>query len=682
VYFNLAVAVWGFGCFIVGIASNEASAKFGWKFAHVGGIFVGVFFYHVTCIFCELKRNKSIMTTYVIGIFYLFFTVMTDQVIDRTRFIFGLFYNDATWLFSIMISLWLFSVVWSFIELVRFFPKTKGIKRTQTKYIVLGFLTGFVGGISTFFPEFRIDILYPFGNFTIPIYCIIVTYAILRYRLMDINIVVKKTAVYSLSAGLLSGIFVIFVLTMTRLISNFAAISSFKISLIAAVLIALSFDPLRNRVQGLVDKVFYKKTYDYYAVIQHVSQTLSAVFNIQKIYSFVGDTIFSTLGLKDIYLLSAVTGRDYSVVYSRSFLSDERKMRREGGIAERDTDHLKVKENSEIIQLLKRSDNVVIKEELEGIREILGQKLIDDFKNTLKPFNGEAIIPVFIDDNLAIIIMLSEKLSGDVFTDQDIRLLDTIAHQTSIAVKNARLYSEKISSDRLASIGLMSATFAHEIRNPLTSIKTFAQLMPDKYTDAEFRENFSRLAVEEIGRIDRLIRDLMSFSSGNVTPPNTLIDLTGLVEETIGRLKTKLEMENSDIRVEKLFKNEKIRVVGDAQRLQQSFMNIMNNGCQAMGKNGILLIDINRNAQYVDVKIIDTGRGVAQEEVSNIFDPFYTTKPMGLGLGLAISKKIIEDHGGRVSVESKLSKGTTFTISIPVQDNPKGKENGADSLIK
>jgi hypothetical protein len=232
VYFNLAVAVWGFGCFIVGIASNEASAKFGWKFAHVGGIFVGVFFYHVTCIFCELKRNKSIMTTYVIGIFYLFFTVMTDQVIDRTRFIFGLFYNDATWLFSIMISLWLFSVVWSFIELVRFFPKTKGIKRTQTKYIVLGFLTGFVGGISTFFPEFRIDILYPFGNFTIPIYCIIVTYAILRYRLMDINIVVKKTAVYSLSAGLLSGIFVIFVLTMTRLISNFAAISSFKISLI------------------------------------------------------------------------------------------------------------------------------------------------------------------------------------------------------------------------------------------------------------------------------------------------------------------------------------------------------------------------------------------------------------------------------------------------------------------
>jgi signal transduction histidine kinase len=309
-----------------------------------------------------------------------------------------------------------------------------------------------------------------------------------------------------------------------------------------------------------VDKVFYKKTYDYYAVIQHVSQTLSAVFNIQKIYSFVGDTIFSTLGLKDIYLLSAVTGRDYSVVYSRSFLSDERKMRREGGIAERDTDHLKVKENSEIIQLLKRSDNVVIKEELEGIREILGQKLIDDFKNTLKPFNGEAIIPVFIDDNLAIIIMLSEKLSGDVFTDQDIRLLDTIAHQTSIAVKNARLYSEKISSDRLASIGLMSATFAHEIRNPLTSIKTFAQLMPDKYTDAEFRENFSRLAVEEIGRIDRLIRDLMSFSSGNVTPPNTLIDLTGLVEETIGRLKTKLEMENSDIRVEKLFKNEKIRV--------------------------------------------------------------------------------------------------------------------------
>ena len=244
---------------------------------------------------------------------------MTDQFINRTRFVFNLFYNNATLLYSIILALWIFLVVWSFVKLLRFLPVTRGIKRTQTLYMILGFLTGFLGGVSTFLPEFEIDIVYPIGNFTIPIYCLVSTYAILRYRLMDINIVVKKTAVYSLSAGLLASLFIVIVLAMTKYLTGFLGITSFTIMAIAAIIIALLFNPIRNRIQRIIDKIFYKKTYDYYSTLQKVSHELASTFNLKRIYGFIGDTISSALGLKNIYLLSLFPDKTYRMVYLTTY---------------------------------------------------------------------------------------------------------------------------------------------------------------------------------------------------------------------------------------------------------------------------------------------------------------------------------------------------------------------------
>jgi signal transduction histidine kinase len=516
-------------------------------------------------------------------------------------------------------------------------------------------LIGFLGGISTFFPEFKVDAIYPFGNFTIPIYCLISTYAILRYRLMDIHVVIKKTLVYSLSAGILTSIFVVFVLAMTEFLSGWAGISSFTITVFAALIIAALFTPLKNKIQSILDKTFFVKTYDYYTAVQKVSQNLATMFDPQKIFNFVGDMIFSTLGLKNIYLMATIPGGDFQVVYKKFYRYGK----------DKENEDLKIHKNTKTVQFLNRSNDIVIKDEIRERREEIGKKTAECFENTLKPFQGEAILPVFIDDKLEILFILGEKISGNIFTEEDVKLLNTISHQTSIALKNAKLYTEKISSERLASIGMVSATFAHEIRNPLTSIKTFAQLMPEKYADAEFRENFSKIAIDEIGRIDRLIKDLMSIATKNVAIPKDEVDLYKLLDEILERMKVNLEMGNSKIRVEKMYKKDKITVIGDSQKLQQSFMNIINNGCQAMDDDGVLTVDIKPNSQNIDIVITDTGKGISPVEINKIFDPFYTTKDRGVGLGLAISKKIVEDHGGTMTVESTLTKGTTFIASLP-----------------
>ncbi len=108
---------------------------------------------------------------------------------------------------------------------------------------------------------------------------------------------------------------------------------------------------------------------------------------------------------------------------------------------------------------------------------------------------------------------------------------------------------------------------------------------------------------------------------------------------------------------------------GDATKLKQAFVNVITNGCQAMNGNGILTVEINQNSRNVDVKIKDIGNGIHPDDILKIFDPFITTKEKGVGLGLAISKRIIEDHNGKITVRSELSKGSTFTISLPVQND-------------
>jgi signal transduction histidine kinase len=662
--FNLSVAVWGYGCFIAGIASTESAALYGWRFGQVGGTFIAVFFYHMVCIFCELQRRVSLRLFYIWGLIYLYFCFSTKFLFANTWVTPNVHYNDATSLSTTLVISWLFIVCLSFFEILRFFPKTKGIKRTQTLYLIVGFLTGFIGGASTLIPMFNINFP-PFGNVTIPIYCMISTYAILRYRLMDINLVFRKGMVYSLSAGILTGLFVVLVLTMTKFLSEISGISSFAITTASALIIAFLFNPLKNKVQSFIDKSFYKNTYDYYPIIRKVSRKLTSIFDINELFNYVGGVIFSTLRLSNIYLLSAVPGSGYEIAYHKSTKKDKDKKTKE--ISENEGDGLTIRKNSELVKFFRKSDDVLIKDELPGLEKSLGYQLIEHINNDLEPFEGEAVVPVFTDKKLILLIVLGEKLSGDMFTNEDLNFLGIISNQIAISIKNTQLYKDKVDSEKLASIGMMSATFAHEVRNPLTSLKTFAQLMPERHDDEEFREVFSKIVVNDIEKIDGLINDLLDFSSARKSARVNNFNLTKLIDEMIEYVNGKIDFEQKHIAFEKKYDDHEIPMTGDQNRLKRVFSNIMNNGCQAMDGDGVLTVDIRPNGKMVEISIADTGRGIPPENISTIFDPFVTTKEMGVGLGLAICKRIVEDHKGKISVQSKLEKGTTFKISLPLQ---------------
>jgi signal transduction histidine kinase len=226
-------------------------------------------------------------------------------------------------------------------------------------------------------------------------------------------------------------------------------------------------------------------------------------------------------------------------------------------------------------------------------------------------------------------------------------------------------------ADRLSSLGLLTAGLAHEIRNPLVAIRTFTQLLPERYDDAEFREGFQGLALKEVDRICGLINDLLSFarpSKPNVAPEN----INDVVDNIARILESQAKEKN--VEVQRELGHDVPKVWIDREQMKQVFMNLILNAIQAMNDGGTIVISTRLSAkndpelirEYVQVEIRDTGIGIPPEDLEHIFDPFFTSKDEGSGLGLAVSHQIVQEHGGIVTVESTMGKGTSFFVHIPV----------------
>jgi signal transduction histidine kinase len=240
-------------------------------------------------------------------------------------------------------------------------------------------------------------------------------------------------------------------------------------------------------------------------------------------------------------------------------------------------------------------------------------------------------------------------------------------------------------ADRLSSLGLLTAGLAHEIRNPLVAIRTFTQLLPERYDDPEFRNGFQGLALKEVDRICGLINDLLSFarpSKPNVAPEN----ISDVVENIARILETQAREKNVEITREFDLSLPKVWI--DKEQMKQVFMNLILNAIQAMKDGGSIVISTRISAknnadlikEYVQVYIRDTGVGIPEENLEHIFDPFFTSKDEGSGLGLAVSNQIVQEHGGFVTVESTVGKGSVFFVHVPIGKPVRLATNGRAHL--
>jgi two-component system nitrogen regulation sensor histidine kinase GlnL len=270
------------------------------------------------------------------------------------------------------------------------------------------------------------------------------------------------------------------------------------------------------------------------------------------------------------------------------------------------------------------------------------------------------------------------RLGSSSFSSHTGALLGVLVVFTDLTTVK-KLENQVRRTDRLASIGTLAAGMAHEIKNPLVTVKTFTQLLPERYQDEDFRGTFSTLIGQEVRRIDDIVNQLLEFARP-AKPDLAPIGLHTVVGKCLRLLEQQMRQRNLELRKE--FTEESDAILGDANLLQQAFVNFLLNAIDSMQEGGALTVstshlrfDRRARAKYgehsddrrIRLSIRDTGVGIAPEKLPHIFDPFFTTKSHGTGLGLSVSHGIIQDHGGDIEVESQPGQGTVFHIVFPVR---------------
>ena len=219
----------------------------------------------------------------------------------------------------------------------------------------------------------------------------------------------------------------------------------------------------------------------------------------------------------------------------------------------------------------------------------------------------------------------------------------------------------QMQAQKLAVAGQIAAGIAHEVRNPLTSVNGFLQLMKTQYPE---RTDYFDIIFSEIKRIDFVLSELLVLAK-----PQSVhfqeVQLHGLLEQVITLLKTNAVLSNIDLK-QPFKKQDAGAILADANQMKQLFINLIKNAIEAMPEGGSIYISTEKVMNEWKITIQDEGKGMSEEDIQKIYDPFFSTKTEGTGLGLTICATILKDHHGRMDVVSELGKGTTFHIYLPV----------------
>ena len=221
-------------------------------------------------------------------------------------------------------------------------------------------------------------------------------------------------------------------------------------------------------------------------------------------------------------------------------------------------------------------------------------------------------------------------------------------------------------SERLAALGQLSAGLAHEIRNPLGVISASAEILEKNVaTENEVAREVSGFIRSEVHRTNELVTRFLNFTRPSPLQKETA-DLNDVVRRAVSQLMEQVKSRTGDIQIKQDL-HELPRFSFDATLIESAVLNLLLNGYEAMSAGGTLLVRTRRDGSMARIEVVDSGVGIKQDQMENIFNPFFTTKPDGVGLGLAMVSKFVDSHGGKISVSSKAGQGATFRILLPLQ---------------
>lgn len=686
--FCFSVALWGFGIYKIATAKNVEEAIFSWRIAEVGVIFIPVLLTHFVIKFLNLNRKWFLSIFYFLTFIFLYFNIFTHYFINQVRFVFNQFYyiSPPTILYTLFVFMFLGVAVYNIIQLWQVYKKKSGVVKLQIKYLILAFCVGFSGGASSFLPVYYIDI-YPILNVTIFLSALIVAYTIFKHRLMDIKFVLRKSSVYLAS---LATILILVGMVKYAVIRFFIDIYNW-VDFIILILAIMIFLPIRNYYYKIANKYFFTSMYDSRKVIGKLSDKLRSTLELKRIYGHISDVLFDTFHVKAMGILirdkkdeeinrAKSGGEDrYIVRYNKGFNIGGRK---------------KFPGNKKLCNLFLKHNKSIVVEEIKSAN-------YKEFKGTidlLTSFGAAVVTPLNIKGEVIGLIILGQKESGDMYNDQDLRVLEIMGAQAAIAIENAVLYEAaknfnvklkkevkkataqmRSANEKLKKLDSAKSEFisiaSHQLRTPLTIIKGYiSMLLEGSFGRLNEKEKEPLTKVYESNeRLIQLVEDLLDISrieSGRLQFNFKEMRLEEITDSVVEELTNSAKSKGLDLIYKKPAQPlPKVKI--DEEKIRQVVINLIDNAIKYTGR-GSVAVSMDKIDGGVYFCVADTGAGISEEDLPALFKKFSRGKATslidanGVGLGLYVGKMMIEAHHGKIWAESGgRDKGAKFCFTLP-----------------
>jgi PAS domain S-box-containing protein len=627
-----------------------------------------------------------------------------------------------------------------------------GLARLQLQYLIIGNAVGGGGAIAS-------NLLVPLltgdatntwlGPHFVLISVAMNAHAIVRYRLMSVRVVIRRSLTFTLAVVVsLLPVAALLALAWPKLSDHFTS-EELGAVILAVVAVSLLIPLIRDAAGRLLDRYVYRTHVNYQRTLRDASKALTQVLDLKMLLPFLNHTV------------AASTNSEGAAVYLRGVTKDTESRFARAIAEKRYADghfDLPNEAPAEVIAALKQTRDLLVTDEIAQERSSNAR---EGLLAELRRRSWALVLPLVSEDEVIGAIVVGAKLSGDPFYPQDLDLLMTLANQAGIAVKSGvvavdatgqvtlfnraaeqltglpvervrhqsvsvlpavvatmltetvvdgaartapevelsdgattrpvicatsplndqaggvlgavvvfsdltphkALEVERQRAERLAYFEMLAAGIAHEIKNPLVSIKAFAQLLPRRRGDEQFIENFGRTVAHQVDRMESLLDRLRTLARPGGRPQHP-IDLRAPIGTAIDAMRPAF-VEKSVV-LSASMGHAPCMILGDYSELEQLFLNLLLNAHEATPSGGMARVEIAVDAGRAIVAIVDTGPGVPPELLERVFDPFFSTKERGSGLGLAICASIVQTHGGRLKAANREVGGAVFTVELPL----------------
>ena len=662
-YYKIAFAsgcaccfLWLFSFGLAYLIDNQTTAAFLLRLGITGAIFTAMTFHHFIVLLLNRRERLFIVLTYLLGIIFAVLTWLPNGFIKGFyQYSWG-YYPDFTRLN--LVSVLVFAILFARGAVLSYFGYHNKLKdgfmmeANRLRYIFWGFVVGPIAGID-YLPGYGFD-FYPFGFLIMTAWVSIISYAILKHQLMDIEVVIKKTLVFAGLFAFVFGVIVAVAMLTQELIANYFIHSRFISLAISAAIIVFLHQPIYNLLVNLTNKYLFQKKYDARKILNAFSNEALTILNLDRLCKVTIDTLVQNLYLTNCVIFLLSRDETYYEVYDSS------------GMENKD---LTLKKESRLISHLKTTQVTLLYNSY--IRDLQAS---DEIKKEMQAIKSQLCMPLIIHNNIVGVLSLGSKKSDQPYIADDIDILTTLAKALSIAISNARLFAQAAQYEKLATIGTLASGINHEVCNPLNNMSTRMQIFianlnrgayKDKSQDEMLQEvkDIINTSITQIHKVAGITGKLSSFAKPTKTVSSNPINISQSVEAALDVLGHKLLLDK--IKIIKNIPNDLPDIMADEDQMQQIFFNLIRNAAQAIKEEGEITISAKEDTGKVKIEVSDTGCGIPEDKLDKIFEPFYTTKADGSGYGLSIVREVVWRNKGEITVKSKIGRHTTFYLEFP-----------------